>query len=285
MKSLPVKQFSLLYFAILLGPSLFGQSVPYGYNDAVGQYVDVGNNTKLYYEIYGSGEPLLMLHGGVYGYIDEFAALIPKLAEKYQVICLATRGHVKSDIGNEPFTYDQRASDAYQLIQHLELSAVSVIGFSDGGMSAYKLAANYPEAVTRMIVMGAGDLPTKRKESTPLDYSAESLMQSSADYFKPRLAHTPEPDRWDESLRMLSEMYNNSILSKETLSQVSCPVLLIAGEQDEYFNEQSLRKAHEYLPDAQLTIIQDCGHVVFFCNFPKVWESISAFLKIDSAEG
>ena len=110
-------------------------------------------------------------------------------------------------------------------------------------------------------------------------------MASNADYFKPRLAHMPEPDRWNESLRMLSDMYNNSILSKETLSKVRCPVLLIAGEQDEYFGEQSLRKAHEYLPDAQLTIIQDCGHVVFFCNFPEVWESISEFLKIDSEEG
>ena len=285
MKPLLNKPLSLFCLAILLCSSLFGQSVPYGYNDAAGQYVDVGNDTKLYYEAYGSGEPLLMLHGGVYGYIDEFATLIPKLAEKYRVICLATRGHVKSDIGTEPFTYDQRASDAYQLIQHLGLSAVSVIGFSDGGMSAYKLAANYPEVVTRMVVMGAGDLPTKRKESTPLNYSAKSLMQSSADYFKPRIAHMPEPDRWDESLRMLSEMYNNSILSKETFSQISCPVLLIAGEQDEYFSEPSLRKAHEYLPNAQLTLIQDCGHVVFFCNFPKVWESISAFLKIEGEGG
>ena len=105
METLSIKQPTLLCLAVLLCSSLFGQSVPYGYNDAVGQYVDVGNNTKLYYEIYGSGEPLLMLHGGVYGYIDEFAGLIPKLAEKYQVICLGTRGHVKSDIGNEPFTY------------------------------------------------------------------------------------------------------------------------------------------------------------------------------------
>ena len=104
MKPLPPQQLLLLSLAVLLSPSLFSQSVPYGYNDDVGQYVDVGNNTKLYYEIYGSGEPLLMLHGGVYGYIDEFAGLIPKLAEKYQVICLGTRGHVKSDIGNEPFT-------------------------------------------------------------------------------------------------------------------------------------------------------------------------------------
>ncbi|MDW3192090.1 MAG: hypothetical protein R8G66_06990 [Cytophagales bacterium] len=105
----------------LVSQTIFAQSIPYGYNSKVGKYFDAGNNTQLYYETYGEGEPMLMLHGGVYGYIDEYSPFIPKLAEKYQVICLATRGHVKSDIGHEPFTYDQRASDAFKLIQHLTL--------------------------------------------------------------------------------------------------------------------------------------------------------------------
>ena len=74
-----------------------------------------------------------MLHGGVYSYNDEFEFLIPKLAENHQVICLATRGHGKSEIGHESYTYRQRAGDAYKMIRRLKLDSVIVLGFSDGG--------------------------------------------------------------------------------------------------------------------------------------------------------
>lgn len=255
---------------------LYGQDIPYGYNTEAGAYFDVGNNTKLYYEIYGKGEPLLMLHGGVYGYIDEFAPLIPKLAEKYQVICLATRGHVKSDIGHEPFTYEQRASDAFKVIKHLELRKVTVIGFSDGGYSALKLAALYPEVVTKMVVMGAGDRAVKRKD--PLHYSAEELMKSSGGYFKKRVSNMPEPNRWDESLKMLNDLYNNSIVSEETFKKIKCPVLIMSGDNDEYMSPESVLAAHSALADSRMSIIPECGHVIFYCNFPAVWESMKGFL-------
>lgn len=79
--------------------------IPYGNNPAAGKYLTVNDGTRLYYEVYGKGEPFVLLHGGVYGYIDEFEYFIPKLAERYQVICVATRGHGKSEIGKAPFTY------------------------------------------------------------------------------------------------------------------------------------------------------------------------------------
>ena len=171
-----------LILILLIGiiQNLPAQSTPYGYNTEVGTYFDVGNNTNLYYEIYGEGDPVLLLHGGVYGYIDEFEYLIPKLAEKYKVICLATRGHVKSDIGNEPYTYEQRAGDAFKLIQLLDLQIVTVIGFSDGGFAAYKLAALYPDVVKKMVVIGAGDDPPKETPANKFSYSAESLMKSDS---------------------------------------------------------------------------------------------------------
>lgn len=78
--------------------------VPYGNNPAAGKYFN-GGDAKIYYEVYGQGKPLILLHGGVYGSIGEFQNFIPKLAENFQVICIATRGHGKSEIGKEPFTY------------------------------------------------------------------------------------------------------------------------------------------------------------------------------------
>lgn len=267
----------LLIFTI--SHSLMAQTVPYGYNDEAGDYFDAGNNTKLYYEIYGEGEPLLMLHGGVYGYIDEYSGLIPKLAEKFQVICLATRGHVKSDIGHEPFTYEQRANDAFKLIQHLGLTKVTVIGFSDGGYSAYKLAALHPDAVKKMVVMGAGDRPQDDNRKS-FSYTAEKLMQSNGDYFKNRLKHMPEPDRWGEALQMLTDLYNKSVVSNETFEKIKCPVLVMSGDRDEYISDESILAAHQKIANSQLSFIPGCGHVIFFCNFPAVWEAMKPFLEI-----
>ncbi len=268
-----------LFFILLifLFNDLLAQPISYGYNKDTGKYFDVGNNTNLYYEIYGEGAPLLILHGGVFGYIDEFEYLIPKLVDKYQVICLATRGHVKSDIGTEPYTYEQRANDAYKLIQLLNLEKVTVIGFSDGGFAAYKLAAIYPDVVEKIVVMGAGDDPPKDEPGTS-SYSADSLMKNYGDYFKKRVANMPEPDRWNESLNMLNDLYNNSFVSEETFKMIKCPVLVMSGDGDEFSNPEECISAHRYLANSSLSIIPGCGHVILYCNFPAVWESMKIFL-------
>ena len=73
------------------GSSAQSQAIPYGNNPQAGHYFDVGD-ARLYYEVYGKGKPIVMLHGGVYGYISEFEPFINRLSESYQVICIATRG-------------------------------------------------------------------------------------------------------------------------------------------------------------------------------------------------
>ncbi len=251
--------------------------IPYGYNDEAGKYFDAGG-VKLYYEIYGKGTPVLMLHGGVYGYIDEYEFLIPKLAQSHQVICLATRGHVKSEIGNEPNTYKQRATDAYKLVQHLELDSVTVIGFSDGGHAALKMAALYPQSVRRLVVMGAGfHQPGARTET--FNYTPEELMKGSKEYFTKRLKHMPEPERWGEALAMVSKMYNEDSPTKEDLESIECPVLMMSGDKDGYSDVASVVSAYELIKQASLSIIPACGHVIFYCNFPAVWESMKGFVK------
>ena len=277
-----IKSFHLLFFLYLFHsfllkaqPNANKSKISYGDNPSSGSYFQSGD-AKLYYEIYGKGEPILMLHGGVYGYIDEFELFIPKLAENYQVICLATRGHGKSEIGHEPFTYQQRAEDAYNLLKHLKIEKAKVLGFSDGGYSAYKLAALRPEVVERLIVIGAGDMQMAKREQ--FNYSEKSLMMESAEYFKNRKKIMAEPDRWDESLKMMNDLYNNDFVSSETLSLIKTPTLIMAGDADEYSNVESIVSASSLVKDAKLSIIPGCSHVVFYCNFPAVWEAMKKFI-------
>ncbi len=252
-------------------------SIPYGNHPDAGHYFNVGD-ARLYYEIYGKGEPVVMLHGGVYGYIDEFAPFISRLAESYQVICIGTRGHGKSEIGNTPYTYTQRATDAYKLIRSITKDSVTVIGFSDGGLGGLKLAALYPEIVKKLIVMGIGDRPENRNNEK-LDYSPGQLLKYDSAFFKKRLQLMPEPARWGESLSMLNKMYNEEPMSKETFEKIKCPVLLMNGDNDGYSSIDEFIQCAKYIRNAKVSLIPACHHVIFFCNFPAVWESMQPFLK------
>ncbi|MFW9951686.1 MAG: alpha/beta fold hydrolase, partial [Candidatus Thorarchaeota archaeon] len=95
---------SVIYLFILLLPlTIFGQ-IPYGNNPVVGRYIQT-DDAKIYYEIYGEGEPLVLIHGSLYGYIDEFKTVLPDLTERFKVIAVALRGHGKSEIGDQDFSY------------------------------------------------------------------------------------------------------------------------------------------------------------------------------------
>jgi pimeloyl-ACP methyl ester carboxylesterase len=269
----------LIIYCLVISTTVLSQKIDYGNNPSAGHYLDVGN-CKLYYEVYGQGKPVVLLHGGVYGYIDEFEPFIEKLSQNYQVICIATRGHGKSEIGHVQFSYDQRADDAYKVIRSITKDSVIVIGFSDGGMASLKLSALHPELVKKLIVIGAGDLPKIPPEKNRYEqYTPESLMKYDSAFFKSRLALMPEPNRWRENLNMLNKMYNTDFVSVETFRKIKCPALIMAGDRDEYTSTENFIKCRKAITNSQLAIIAGCGHVIFYCNFPAVWDNIEPFLK------
>jgi len=254
--------------------NLNAQNIPYGNNPDAGAFFEA-EEVKLYYEIYGEGKPILLLHGGVFGYIDEFTTLIPKLAENHKVICLATRGHGKSEIGEKPYTYQQRAEDAHELLKHLKADSTIVLGFSDGGFAALSLAALYPEGIIKVVAMGVG---SEHKNKALANYDAKTLLKQYP-FFQSRLTLMPEPERWNESLQMLNELYNNNTLDTSLLKNIKCPVLLMNGERDEEYPIGTILNYHKEIPLSFLSIIPACSHVVFFCYFPAIWESMIWFLR------
>jgi pimeloyl-ACP methyl ester carboxylesterase len=273
-----MKQYFLFAALFSIHCTTFPQSpTHYGNNSAAGHYLNVGD-AKIYYELYGKGKPIVMLHGGVYGYIDEFQPFLDKLVQEYQVICIATRGHGKSEIGNSPYTYNQRAEDAYKVIRAVTQDSVMVIGFSDGAYSALKLAALYPSLVKKLIAIGAGDYPLDGKR-VKFNYNPEDLMKTDSAFFAGRLALMPEPRRWRESLAKGTKMYNEDFISTETFSKIQCPALIMAGDRDDYTSTENIVKCAKAIRNAELSIIPGCHHVVFFCNFPAVWSAIEPFLK------
>jgi pimeloyl-ACP methyl ester carboxylesterase len=249
--------------------------IPYGNNPKAGKYVQA-NDAKIYYEVYGKGQPVVVLHGGLFGSTVEMADFIDKLKQNYQVIAISLRGHGKSALGTEPVSLEQRANDAMAVINAVTKDSVIVLGFSDGGYSAYKLAAMYPESVKKMIIIGAGEIRPGLRE---FKFTAKQAMELDKPFFEQQLKLMPEPDRIEDLFAGVANCYNNVTVGKDLLSAIKCPVLVMAGDHDDGNPVERVVSAARFIPKHQISIIPNTTHECFTENFKVAWASIAPFLK------
>jgi pimeloyl-ACP methyl ester carboxylesterase len=105
-------------------------------------------------------------------------------------------------------------------------------------------------------------------------------MKNDSAFFAGRIALMPEPKRWDEVLAKLNKLYNDDHISIEIFSQIKCPALIMSGDKDSYHSIEDVVNLAKAITGAHLSIIPGCHHVVFYCNFPAVWEAINPFFKL-----
>jgi pimeloyl-ACP methyl ester carboxylesterase len=256
-------------------PANVVNNIPYGNNPKAGHYVQA-NDAKIYYEVYGKGQPIVLLHGGLFGSTVEFSDFINHFKKNYQVIAISTRGHGKSELGAEPLTLEQRATDAMAVINAVTKDSVIVLGFSDGGYSAYKLGAMYPERVKKMIVIGAGEVRPGLRE---FKFTAKQAIEMDKPFFEQQLKLMPEPNRIEDLFTQVSNCYNNVTVSKDLLSSIKCPVLVMAGDRDGGNPVERVISAARFIPIAQIAIIPNTTHECFTENFDASWACIVPFLK------
>ncbi|WP_228237953.1 alpha/beta fold hydrolase [Allomuricauda sp. M10] len=249
-------------------------AIPYGNNTAIGQYAQAGD-AKIYFEVYGEGKPFVILHGGGLGSLYEMGRFIDSLKQDYRVIAISTRGHGRSEIGHSPITYEQKANDVMAAINTVTRDSATVLGFSDGAYAAYKVASLYPSRVKKLIAIGAGEqVPGLRK--VILD---TQMLNADPLYKAQQLALMPEPDRLQEFWTNLAHFYNEMTASKELFNSIQCPVLLLAGERDGNAPMATVMAAYQMIPNCQLGIVPNAGHVVFLENFDAVWANLKPFLE------
>ncbi|MEQ8686983.1 MAG: alpha/beta hydrolase [Imperialibacter sp.] len=249
-------------------------SIQYGNNPAAGHYATSGD-ARIYYEVYGSGQPIVLLHGGIMGSTAEMTQFIDKLKPNYQVIAISTRGHGKSEIGTSPITYEKKADDIVSVINSVTTDSVIMLGFSDGAYTGYKVASMYPDKVKKLIAIGAGEqIPGLRK----VVFSGEPFNPANK-LWQEGLALMPEPERLEEFWSAMETFYNTMTASKELFGSIKCPVLVMSGELDRNAPLSTVINAYNMIPKSQLAIIPNTGHVVFMQNFEAVWACIVPFLR------
>ena len=269
----------VLFLAI---PTAFGQQDPYGENEKTGRYVET-SDARIYYEVYGTGEPLLLLHGGLYGYINEFTELLPTLIEKFKVIAVATRGHGKSEIGTQPFSNRLFAEDAIRVLEAEGLTSAHIMGFSSGAIDATIIAAEFSQYAQNVVLM-AGPLKTADLRSSALattkSWEGKSFEAQMPGFLVDRKKIMPEPERFAEFVDKMREALLIPIkVSDEQLSQLSQPVLIIVGDRDEYAPVETYVDMYKSIPNAQLLVLPESGHVSLLYNKSMLSEYIIPFLQ------
>lgn len=213
-------------------------SYTYDNNDTAGKFADV-NGIRLYYEEYGHGAPLLLLHGNR-GSIADFKHQIPALSRQFHLIAVDTRGQGRSTEDGKTYTYDLFAEDMDALLDHLHLDSVNVLGWSDGGNTGLILAMKYPRRVGRLATMGANVFI----DNTVVKRSIFRILQMEKKEWKGDTSL-----RAANALRLIHLCEVEPRHTFEDLQAIRCPVLVMAGEKD-VISEQHTRGIATHIPGA-----------------------------------
>lgn len=279
-----MKKTSIIYLIgllFVLTNETNGQNQNYGTNDTAGHYLDVGD-AKIYYEVYGEGKPVLLLHGGMFGYINEYEKYIPVLSKNYKVIAIATRGHGKSELGEKELSYDLFAEDVSKILKKESNEKALIVGFSDGAIISFLFAANYPDLTDKVVALAGGfgsDWFHKPALNSMKGLTGEGLEKSYPGFVSSRKKLMPQPERWNEFIAELNKVNMQPVfITDEAAKLIRSPVLVIGGDRDQYFRIDNFTHVHQTLPNSQLAIIPQCGHVDLFSKQWVFEDIISTFL-------
>lgn len=252
-------------------------------NTKKGTYLEL-DDVKLYYEVYGKGEPLLLLHGGI---VDNrsWKFQIPELAKHFQVIAPDTRAHGRSTDSDKPLSYALFASDWVQLLKHLGIAKAHIVGWSDGGCTGLALGINHPEVVKSLVLIGTpynisnyhdGILKLFEKitpesfEASEDPFNAKKMYQEVA----------PDPDYWPVLVKKLvNDMFTRDPnFTLDQLKTIQAPSLVMIGDKEQYYPLKHAEDMTMAIPNAELAVIPDATHMVAWEKPEEVNKAILDFL-------
>lgn len=239
---------------------LRSQEIIYGSNN--GKYVEVYGRS-VYYEEYGAGDTVLLLHGGP-GSIAHFSKLIPELSKNYTVIAIDTPGQGHSQRAND-VSYQLLADNASAFIDEIGIKKCNVVGWSDGATTGLLLAANRPDVVSKVFASGGFsniDGFTDEDKEFWLTITPEIVEQSWGGWHLEYQQLYPEND-WKTLIQDIQRMVNDEIyITEEKLESITSKVLLAYGDNDAFTLEHVVY-LYRTIPDSELMIFPGTTHSTF----------------------
>ena len=240
-------------------------------------YVTV-NGLSLYYETYGSGWPLVLLHGGLLTIGSNFGPLLEPLAANRQVIAAEFQGHGRTVDNGRPLTMDALAGDVVALLDHLGIGRADLFGFSLGGLVAALVALSEPGRVGKLVIASADPhRPPGRESRLP----GPDRLPTEADFQAMREAYeavAPDPGRFsDLPARTEALVHTVAPWTEEQLRSLATPALLIFGDRD-FSPLQDVVELYDLLPDARLAVLPSTTHMGVIQQPRELLALITAFL-------
>ncbi|MBS1503354.1 MAG: alpha/beta hydrolase, partial [Bacteroidetes bacterium] len=249
------------------------------------------NGIKVYYEVYGEGRPIVLLHGAFMDIQGNWGQLIPELAKTRKVIAIDMQGHGRTPYSDRKMTFPNLAADVKGLMDYLHVDSADVVGYSMGGEVAYQFAINYPARLRKLVIISStykssGWLPQVTdafKHFTPAVF-ANSPMHTAYD------AVAPDKANWDKFIaQMLAFASTPFDMGDDNVAKIKAPVLIIAGDNDG-LDKVELAKTYQLLgggvsadmqpmPKSHLAIVPSQSHVSLMMQTQTILGYLDGFLK------
>lgn len=231
------------------------------------------NGIQLHYREFGSGEPLLLLHGFGSCGMDNWTPFVAELSKQYRLIIPDLRGHGGST-GEDRFTHRASADDIIALLDHLKIGKARAMGISTGGMTLYHVATKAPERLQSLVVIGASDHFPQQARAITSEATLQTLppvVQNS--YRSCSVRGEPQVKGLINTFRGLATSTTDMNLTPSDFAKVKADTLVIHGDRDIFFPVSIPVGIYGAIPKAQLWIVPGGEHVPIYANqrqFPDV---------------
>ncbi|PRY48836.1 pimeloyl-ACP methyl ester carboxylesterase [Arcticibacter pallidicorallinus] len=248
------------------------------------------NDTQVYYQIYGEGRPIILLHGAFMTIETNWGELISELSKTRKVIALELQGHGRTPFSDRPLSRATLASDIEGVMDYLNIDRADVAGYSFGGSVAYQFAVQYPERLRKLAIISSA---YKTEGWAPETNAAFKAMKpeffSNTPMQTAYKAVAPDKTKWipflEKMIALAGEPYNTG---DENIANITSPILLIAGDNDG-LNKIELIKTYEsiagatnpdpgVMPESQLAILPGQGHVSLMYQTQTIFSYLDSFL-------
>ncbi len=222
--------------------------------DSVSGYADV-NGLKIYYEIHGTGEPLVLIHGGGSTIGTTFGRILPLLAKWHKVIAVELQAHGHTGDIDRPLSFKNDASDVAVLLKKLNISKADIFGFSNGASTTLQLAISYPDLVNKIIVAStfynkAGAIPGFWDMMAHASF--EQMPQPLKDAY---LKINPDSNAlYTMYKRDVARMQSFTDMKQEDIKAIRAPALILIGDKDVVQPEHAV-EMYRLMPNARLAIL------------------------------
>lgn len=249
------------------------------------------NGIKVYYEVYGNGEPIVLIHGAYYTIGMNWGQLIPELAKTRKVIAIELQGHGHTPYSDRKLSRTTLASDVEKVMDYLKIDSADIAGYSFGGQVAYQFAIQSPKRLKKLVIISSvykseGWIPEITgvfKKMKP-ELFANSPLQAAYD------AVAPDKTKWNKFLeQMIASAGEPFNLGDDNIAKITAPVLIISGDNDG-MDKIELAKTYKLLgggvaadlqpmPKSHLVIIPNQSHVSLMNQTKEIFGYLDSFLQ------